>query len=116
MITSEALNIIKSLAGGLHPITGEQLSSEEIFHISDVKDALSIAVNALEILEKKNKPKELPVRAGNSWDVEEDKKLCEEFDGNKSIKELAELHNRSNNAIKSRLMRLGKLTPQGEKI
>jgi len=51
------------------------------------------------------------VAAGKPWDAEEDESLVADFESGTSIAELAQMHERTEGAIRSRLMRLGKLVP-----
>jgi hypothetical protein len=51
-----------------------------------------------------------PAQAGKPWSRAEDSELADAFDAGRSIRELAEDHARTEGAIRSRLVRLGKLT------
>ena len=55
------------------------------------------------------KPRELPHNAGKSWDAAEDESLVREFEGGETMAALARAHGRTPGAIKSRLIRLGKM-------
>jgi len=113
MTTSEALQIIKSLANGRCPITGQILPDRSAYQQANVVSALNMAVCALDRFEKREKrDSSLPGHAGKLWDMVEDKQLCEEFSAGKSISELADLHMRTTGAIQSRLEKLGKLPPR----
>lgn len=54
-----------------------------------------------------------PWNAGAGWTVEEDAELLAEFDSGLQIEGLAKLHGRTQRAIESRLVRLGRLTLAG---
>jgi len=108
---AEALRIVQSLADGLDPTSGKPIDEDSVFQGGNVVRALYVAVKALERLEQRERrDSHLPAQAGKAWTVEEDEKLCEEFDSGLSVSELAEKHNRSSGAIRSRLQKLGKLT------
>lgn len=47
------------------------------------------------------------------WDAEEDQSLVADFESGTPIKDLAQTHQRTEGAIRSRLMKLGKLAPPG---
>lgn len=64
---------------------------------------------------KQTPPKAQPRNAGKSWTELEDHKLEDEFDSRMSIAAIAQEHGRTNGAIESRLVRLGKITkPKAE--
>jgi predicted component of type VI protein secretion system len=108
MTTTEALIIIDSLANGRCPITGQLLDGT--YQQPDVVQALFLAINALERIERLDQKRAvLPEGAGRAWDAAEEQRLCEEFDSGKSVREIAEIHQRTNGAIQARLNRLGRL-------
>jgi len=49
----------------------------------------------------------LPTQAGKAWTEEEDQRLQAAFESGKVVADLAREHERSRNAISSRLVRLG---------
>jgi len=107
MTTTEALKIINSLANGRCPITDQLLDGA--YQQPDVVQALFVAINAIERVERSDQRRAvLPEYAGRAWDVAEEQQLCQEFDSGKSVKEIAEIHRRTNGAIQARLNRLGR--------
>jgi len=52
----------------------------------------------------------LPENAGNPWTTEEDNLLIEQFDKGLTVMEMAGHHKRTEGAIKSRLLKLGKIS------
>jgi hypothetical protein len=52
----------------------------------------------------------LPENAGKPWTEEEDNRLISHYDIGKSIKEISEEHKRTEGAIKSRLLKLDKIS------
>lgn len=114
MQTSEALNIIRALADGINPITGEVLEEDSLCQNPQIIRALFAAAQALEKPQERPKREEnLPANAGQSWESEEEQRLCAEFDAGLSVNQLAQKHQRTNGSIQSRLVKLGKilLTP-----
>lgn len=58
--------------------------------------------------------KVLPDNAGRSWTDNEDRELLVLFDSNVSIKDIAEKHARTQVAIASRLVRLGRIKERAD--
>ena len=62
------------------------------------------------LLAHKNISKKLntskPTSGGNKWTAEEDIQLKEEYESHISIKEIAQIHERSTGAINSRIIKL----------
>ncbi len=110
MEPSEALRIIRSLADGVDPHTGEIFPDESPYQHPQVLRALFLAVRAMERLEDRQRRKGvLPANAGKPRDNAEDKVLCEGFDAGLKVGELAQKHRRTEGAVQSRLEKLGKV-------
>src|SRR4051812_32503439 len=113
MDVSDALQIVRFLADGVDPITGEVFPDGSPYQHHRVIRSLSVAVTALERdAERKERESRLPEKAGKPWDDAEDKLLIERFDASVSPKDLAKQHNRTAGAIQLRLVKLGKLPGQ----
>lgn len=96
-----AKELLKELAEGINPVTGEALSREDSCNQVEIVRALHC------ILEYAKVPaKQSPQNAGAPWSPEEDNALLEEFETGASISELAEKHARTVGAISSRLSKL----------
>lgn len=107
---NKAIEIIKSLSDGIDPYTGKPYPSNSPYQHPDTVRALFKAIAALENLKKRNKrQKLLPENAGKPWNEEEDNLLIKQFDGGLSFRELSKDHGRTEGAIKSRLVKLGKI-------
>ncbi len=63
------------------------------------------------MVERSKRQESLPENAGKAWSTEEDHLLIEKFDKGVPVKELARHHKRTEGAIKSRLVKLGKISP-----
>jgi Mor family transcriptional regulator len=110
MESSEALEIIQALADGIDPSTGEVFAAESPYHHPQIIRALFTATKALEQQgQKEGRNNRTPENAGKSWDSLEDDELCQEFDGGKTINQLAQHHKRTEGSIRSRLVKLGKI-------
>jgi hypothetical protein len=85
-----ALTILKALADGANPFTGQVFPHNSVYQHPEVVRALFTAVEALERSQRRReRSKHLPERAGTPWTAEEDQRLSREFDGGKSVIELA---------------------------
>ena len=97
-----AREIIRTLADGVDPTTGEVLAKENVFNSPDVIRALYT------VLEATASQSDGPLRnAGKAWTETEDDKLRDEFFMKMKISDIAKEHGRSYGAIESRLDYLG---------
>jgi hypothetical protein len=103
MEKAQAVEIIKSLADGVHPITGEVFPRESPYQHAHVVRALFVALSALGNEARPPRGERLPSNAGKPWSDEEDKRLLELFDAGRPIKEIAEAHGRTTGGIQARL-------------
>ena len=97
-----AKEIIRGLAEGVDPTTGEVLPQESVYNSPEVIRALYT------LLEYSNKDKVRdPLRnAGKQWTDTEDDKLRDEFLSKIEISDIAKEHGRTCGAIESRLEHL----------
>ncbi|MGO9257862.1 MAG: dual OB domain-containing protein [Bryobacteraceae bacterium] len=109
MDTSEAIWIIQALASGTDPYTGESLPGDGPLSNPDTILALRAAAAALQSGPPPKRRRELPAQAGKSWDVAEEEILVREFEAGETMAAIAHSHGRTPGAIKSRLIRLGKI-------
>jgi hypothetical protein len=111
MDNQENITILRRLADGIDPYTGEKLLDQSPFQYPQTIRALFHAIKALETM-KVSAPTVNPqlINAGKHWEKVEDEQLKDEFDSSISIKELARRHQLTAGSIESRLIRLGKLT------
>ena len=121
METQKTLAILRTLADGIDPATGEPFSAGSSYQHPDTVRAL---FSAIRMLESPASPAQRPApakdataapprpgqeNAGRPWSQEEDVRLGASYDSGKSIEELAAIHKRSKWAVESRLARLGKI-------
>ena len=111
MEASQAVRILRALADGIDPYTGEVFPQESPYQHPDTVRALLSAVGALERSENSPQVKQVPEGAGRPWEPAEEDELKRSFDSGVAIKELALRHRRTEGAIRSRLVRLGKIIP-----
>ena len=105
-----AIGVIRALADGVYPATGEVLPEGHVCKELEVKRALAMAVSALgqaDLLEKRRT--QLPENAGKPWGLAEDQDLLEQFRQGVGVDALAKKHGRTKGAIASRLVRLGEV-------
>ena len=120
MEKSETLHILRTLASGIDPQTGVEIPLNSPYRHIKTTRALLTAVKELEGQQKSYTPEELfapqvcqtrgkikPQMAGSSWSPLEDQELREEYHKGLSIATLAKIHQRTQGAISSRLLRLG---------
>ena len=111
MEIEEALKIMKSLADGVNPETGEALHGDLIYQNPQNVRALHRAVGALQFLEERERNRRLlPKNAGNAWSPQEDAQLCDELRGGKDFQQIAKINDRTVASIVARLIRLGKVS------
>jgi hypothetical protein len=122
METQKTLQILRTLADGIDPATGEQFATGTAYQHPDTVRALFSAIRMLEgpapaaSAPAPAKPAGAPAtgkpgqeNSGRPWSEEEDARLGSTYDSGKSIDELAGIHKRSKWAIEARLARLGKI-------
>ena len=122
METAKTVEILKTLAEGIDPGTGEQFPAGSTYQQPDTVRALFSAIRMLETpastssrqasAKQESAPvtaKSAPENAGRPWSETEDTRLGNAFDAGKAIEELAAIHKRSKWAIEARLARLGKI-------
>ena len=113
-------DILRSLAGGINPLTGEEFN-EGILDQADIIRALYAGAMALENREKilitnapvqQQKSEQKPQNSGARWTEEEDEILIEAFNNGESIDQLALDFGRSEYAIARRIEKLHEITPE----
>ncbi|HTZ96542.1 MAG TPA: hypothetical protein VMB18_09110 [Terriglobales bacterium] len=109
MELEEAVKIIRALADGVNPETGEVLQENSVCRAPQSVKALNRALGALtgQLEREKNRPQ----NAGKSWTRAEDEQVCEELKQGNDFAQIAKTHNRSVAAIVARLIKLGKIAP-----
>ena len=102
-----AKQLLEGLADGMNPLTGEVLPSEDICNQPEIIRAFHAILMELKKHAKPKRP--LPENAGKPWNAEDDQMLCQMFDNGCSTKEMSTTFKRTQGAISSRLVRLGKI-------
>lgn len=105
---NRAAQLLRVLADGVDPITGDVVGPASPLQHPDVVRALYAGVEALgRTGEETVRPASRPGRAGRSWDAREDEDLVAQFEAGASAADLAASHQRSTGAVRARLVRLG---------
>jgi len=119
MELQEALEIVRRLADGLHPATGQSLPDDCLYHHPQAVRALQRAVDALEHQGRRHRARNsMPPNSGKPWTDEEDVRLSEELRRGADLHEIAAVHCRRVGSIIARIMRLRQrvVTEQRRKI
>lgn len=109
MKIGKAIKIVNALAKGVNPRTGAEFSEKSPYRDQRTIRALLMATKVLEQI-KKNEDRHLG-NAGTPWKGKEERQLVSAFDAGRKISQLAKEHQRTEGAIRSRLLHLGKVKP-----
>jgi len=109
MNTNRAIEIISLLSDGIDPYTGEVFSYGAYQHPDTVRALCKAKEVLIQLRNCEKRQKDLPENAGVSWSFEEENQLVSAFDAGMDMKDLAVTHKRTEGAIRSRLIRLGKI-------
>ena len=110
----EALKIMRALATGTNPETGEAFEANAVCRKPSVAKALNQGLSAL--LKQEERERFKLTNTGGYWSREEIAKLFDEVYQGLDFHEIAQRHNRSEGSIVARLIRLGKIRPPAAKV
>ncbi|HEX4943323.1 MAG TPA: hypothetical protein VFV55_03155 [Usitatibacteraceae bacterium] len=115
MHLESALPIVKALADGVNPVTGESYPEGSPYAEPRALRALFSAVDLMQReVEREKRRERLPANFGKPWSEGEDHAVTAAFDAGLTIPEVARKHARTQGSIRLRLEKLGKLPPSGE--
>ena len=110
MNQTEALSVIRSLANGVDPESGEVFPADSVYQRAPTVRALYLAADALEKAERfERRKQQLPAKTGEPWSEDEDRKLLAGFDAGRGLAELASSHQRTQTGVRARLVKYGRL-------
>lgn len=122
MELNESRNVVKTLAQGVHPTTGEAFPPESPYNDPTVIRAL---FSILEFVKQAKQPGKSieerrrenlhvgrPRNAGLPWTEEDRATTASQFKAGKTIEELADTLERSRGAIHAELVRQGLVSPE----
>jgi hypothetical protein len=105
---SETLKVVRALANGVDPETGNKLEENSACRRPQIVKALNRAISALVQEQKREQRK--PTNAFRAWTGAEDAQVCEEVRNGMDFHDIAKAHNRTVPSIVARLVKLGKIT------
>ncbi len=112
MQLESALPIVRALADGVNPVTGEAYPDHSPYAEPRTLRALYSAVDLMQKeVEREKRRERLPANFGKPWTEGEDKLLTAEFDAGVPMGEIARKHQRTQSSIRLRLEKLGKIEP-----
>ena len=107
-----ALPIVRALADGVNPVTGEAYPEHSPYAEPRALRALFSAVDLMQQeVERQKRRERLPANFGKPWTEGEDAALTGEFDAGATMSEIARKHARTQGSIRLRLEKLGKIAP-----
>jgi hypothetical protein len=110
MDQAQALAVVRSLANGVDPESGEVFPRDSAYQRPQVVRALYEAATALERIERFDRRRsQMPPKTGEPWTEEEDRKLLAGFDAGRALQELASAHERTMGAVRARLLKYGRI-------
>jgi hypothetical protein len=110
MDQAQALAVVRSLANGVDPESGEVFTAESPYQRPQVVRALYEAATALERQERYDRRRQqMPLKTGEPWSEEEDRKLLAAWDAGRALQELAAAHERTMGAVRARLLKYGRI-------
>ena len=110
-----ALPIVRALADGVNPVTGEAYPEQSPYAEPRALRALFSAAQLMEKeVDRERRKQRLPANFGKPWTEGEDHLLVNEFDSAVTIPEIARKHLRTQGSIRLRLEKLGKIELGGQ--
>jgi hypothetical protein len=113
MELSIALPIVRALADGVNPITGEAYPEHSPYAEPRTLRALYSAVDLMQKeVEREKRREKMPANFGKPWTEGEDRLLAERHKQGTTLPEIARAHARTASSCRLRLEKLGLITPQ----
>ncbi len=107
-----ALPIVRALADGVNPLTGEAYPDNSPYAEPRTLRALYSAVDLMaREVEREKRRERLPANFGKPWTEGEDRMLVTEFDTGSTMPDMARKHARTQSSIRLRLEKLGRIQP-----
>ena len=112
MELQEARAIVRTLAQGIHPVTGVLMDADSPYNEPAVIRALYTVAQALEHAEPPPRRALAAPNQGKPWTAEDDSKLDAAFAAGADLRPLAQELGRTPFALEARLVKLGRLPPR----
>jgi hypothetical protein len=107
-----ALPILRALADGVNPVTGEAYPELSPYAEPRALRALFAAVDLMaKEVEREKRRERLPANFGKPWDDAEDRSLATSYESGAPLQEIARKHARTQSSVRLRLEKLGKIEP-----
>jgi len=111
MQSAQALAVVRRLANGIDPDSGEVFPPDSAYQRPQIVRALYEAASALERVERFERRKDqMPAKTGQPWSEDEDRKLLAAFDAGRALQDLAAAHERTVTGVRARLLKYGRLS------
>jgi hypothetical protein len=111
MEIEETIRIMRALADGTNPETGETLEANSIYRNPRIAAALNRSLGVLQYMDEREKAKRSrPANAGKPWSGSEEAQVCDELRQGLDFHHIAKLHNRTVASIVARLVKMGKIS------
>ena len=113
MELSNALPILRALADGVNPITGDVFPETSPYAEPRTLRAIYSAVDLVQReVEREKRREKLPANFGKPWTEGEDATLRDHFQRGTTLTKIARMHARTQSSCRLRLEKLGLITPQ----
>jgi hypothetical protein len=110
MDPTRAIEIVKQLADGVDPATGERFPPNSPYQQADTVRALYLALDGLDRLKRvKDRQADGPPKAGRPWTKDEEQRMLQQFDAKVDVAAIAQALNRTSGAIWARLEKVGRI-------
>lgn len=110
MDVTRAIEIVKQLADGVDPMTGERFPPGSPYQQADTVRALYLALEGLDRLKRvKDRQADGPPKAGRPWTKDEETRMLQQFDAKVDVAAIAQELNRTTGAIWARLEKVGRI-------
>lgn len=103
MEINRAAELLRALADGIDPMTGQPLPDESVYNRPEIIRALHCVLQELQ----ERADSTAAVNAGRNWSTEEEAQLLQEYGVGLPTETIARRHGRSVGAIETRLSELG---------
>jgi hypothetical protein len=108
MNTDDVLKVLRPLADGCDPLSGEVFDATSSYNQPGVIRALGQAVKLLEkVAQIESRQRQLPANAGKPWSGQEDQQVAQCFEAGQSVQHIGLLLQRTPGSIAARLVQLG---------
>ena len=110
MDPTRAIEIVKQLADGVDPTTGQHFPPNSPYQQADTVRALYLALDGLDRLKRvKERQGDGPPKAGRPWTKDEEARMLQQFDAKVDVAAIAQELNRTSGAIWARLEKVGRI-------